>query len=155
MYCPKCGSQNVDKSKFCRGCGAELSNVLAALEGKKPKSSTSLAERAISLNSRGIRGVLGGIGFLFVAAVIWSRPPYDGIFWLLPLTFASIFVSTGISRFVQARGLKALSKGSDQLTLASGQMDYVKPQRSIYETDDLVPASVTEHTTTNLSQREK
>ena len=155
MYCPKCGSQNADETKFCRGCGAELSNVLAALEGKKPKSSTSLAERAISLNSRGIRGVLGGIGFLFVAAVIWSRPPYDGIFWLLPLTFASIFVSTGISRFVQARGLKALSKGSDQLTFASGQMDYVKPQRSIYETDDLVPASVTEHTTTNLSQREK
>ena len=153
MFCPKCGSQNADETKFCRGCGAELSNILAALEVKKPKSSTSLAEKAIALNSRGIRGVLGGIGFLFVAGVIWSRPPYDGIFWLLPLTFAFIFVSTGISRFVQARGLKALSKGSDQLTLPPGQMDYIKPQRSIYETDDLVPESVTENTTTNLSRK--
>lgn len=153
MYCPKCGSQNVEKSKFCRGCGADVGEVTAALEGKKPKSSTSLAEKAIALNSRGIRGVLGGIGFLFVAAVIWSRPPYDGIFWLLPLTFAFIFVSTGISRFVQARGLKALVMKDAPAALPPGQMDYIKPQRSIYETDDLVPASVTEHTTTNLSQK--
>ena len=155
MYCPKCGSQNVDRSKFCRGCGADLEVVTAALEGKKPKSSTSLAEKAIALNSRGIRGVLGGIGFLFVAAVIWSRPPYDGIFWLLPLTFAFIFVSTSVSRFVQARGLKALAVKDEYAALPPGQMDYAKPLRSIYETDDLVPASVTEHTTTNLSQSKK
>ncbi len=153
MYCPKCGSQNVEKSKFCRGCGADLDGVTTALEGKPPKSSTSLAEKAIALNSRGIYGVLAGIGFLFVAAVIWSRPPYDGIFWLLPLTFAFVFIATGISRFVQARGLKALAIKDDPAALPPGQMDYIRPQRSIYETDDLVPASVTEHTTTNLSQK--
>ena len=153
MFCPKCGSQNVEKSKFCRGCGADVGDVTALVAGKPPKSSASLAEKAIALNSRGIYGVLAGIGFLFVAAVIWSRPPYDGIFWLLPLTFAFIFVSTGISRFVQARGLKALVMKDAPAALPPGQMDYIKPQRSIYETDDLVPASVTEHTTTNLSQK--
>ena len=154
MYCPKCGSQNFEKSKFCRGCGADVGDVTAVVAGKQAKATMSLAEKAIALNSRGIRGVLGGIGFLFVAAVIWSRPPYDGIFWLLPLTLAFVWLSTGISRFVQARGLKVLSKDRDQLTLPPSQMDYIKPLRSIYETDDLAPASVTEHTTTNLSQKQ-
>ena len=154
MYCPKCGSQNVEKSKFCRGCGADVSNVMTALEGKPSgKAPLTRAERAIAINSRGIRGVLGGIGFLFVAWVIWSRPPYDGIFWLLPLTFAFIFVATGISRFVQARGLKALDIKNEPTALPPGEMDYIKPQHSIYETDDLAPVSVTENTTTNLSQK--
>lgn len=153
MFCPKCGSQNVDKSKFCRGCGADVVDVTALVADKQAKSPMSLAEKAIALNSRGIRGVLGGVGFLFVAAVIWSRPPYDGIFWLLPLTLAFVWLSTGISRFVQAHGLKALAMQNEPVVLPPGQMDYIKPQRSIYDTDDLIPASVTEHTTTNLSQK--
>lgn len=87
------------------------------------------------------------------AAVIWSSPPYDGIFWLLPLTLAFVWLSTGISRFVQARALKALAMKDEPAALPPSQMDYARPVRSIYETDDLIPASVTEHTTTNLSQK--
>ena len=32
----KCGLQNADNAKFCRSCGADLSNVLAVVEGKLP-----------------------------------------------------------------------------------------------------------------------
>jgi hypothetical protein len=36
MYCPKCGTQNVDDASFCRGCGVNLSLVPQALEGRVP-----------------------------------------------------------------------------------------------------------------------
>ena len=37
MFCPKCGLQNAEEAKFCRGCGTDLSNVLAVVEGKLPE----------------------------------------------------------------------------------------------------------------------
>ncbi len=33
MFCPNCGSQNQDQSKFCRRCGTNLAVVTSALAG--------------------------------------------------------------------------------------------------------------------------
>ncbi len=166
MFCPKCGSQNADETKFCRGCGAKLSDVLASLEdvwpesgGKNPRSRTkpplTREERAIALNSRGIRGTIGGAGFLFISMVVYSRPPQDGILWLWPLAFAIIFLSTGFSRLIQARGLRALTrKEQAEKLLPEARTEFVQPPRSLYETDDLQPMSVTERTTNLLKMDE-
>ena len=153
MFCPKCGSQNVEKSKFCRGCGADLGDVTALVAGKPP--ARSLAEKHIDLYSRGVRGLLLGLGFLIVSGLGFVLSTRGPAFSLFALMFAFVFLATGISRFVQARGLKALDMKDEPAALPPGQMDYIKPSRSIYETDDLVPASVTEHTTTNLSQKQE
>ena len=34
MFCPKCGTQNPEKGKFCRTCGTDLAPVSEALSGK-------------------------------------------------------------------------------------------------------------------------
>src|SRR2546428_5929751 len=36
MYCPKCGIQNNDETKFCRGCGENLKVVLQAMSRRLP-----------------------------------------------------------------------------------------------------------------------
>ncbi len=151
MFCPKCGLQNADETKFCRGCGANLSSVLAAVD-KKKRPKLTLAEKHIALYSRGIRGILTGIGFLIISAVVYNIAPQIMYSLWFSLTFAFVWIAAGISRLIQAKGIKELSKRVEPAALASGQADYIKPSRSIYETDDLTgrPLSVTERTTTHL-----
>ena len=71
---------------------------------------------------------------------------------VLSLAFGFLFVGTGISRLIHARGLKALGKRDEPVLLVPGQADYIKPRGSIYQTDDLhaQPLSITERTTTHL-----
>lgn len=155
MFCPKCGSRNADESKFCRACGADLSNVLAVVEGKTP-AELPLAEKRIELSSAGLRGLILGVGFLIVAGLGFAWSTRSAVIGFFALAFAFVFLATGISRFVQANALKRLREPMvpDHVpALAPGQADYIQPSRPLFETDDLAaaPQSVTEHTTTRLA----
>jgi hypothetical protein len=152
MFCPKCGSQNSDGTRFCRGCGADVGNVLAVVEGN-PVS--PLSEKYIDLYSRGVRGLLLGFGFLIVSGVSFAISIRLAVLGVFALAFAVFFLSTGISRFVQAKALKRLREPKTDPSireLTPGDTEYVKPTRSLYETDELVrtPHSITENTTTHL-----
>lgn len=158
MYCPKCGTQNDDKTKFCRGCGSDMSSVLAVVT-QKPATTTSLAERHIDLYSRGVRGVMLSIGFLIISGLSFVFRSPTSALWLFMMAFAVFFMATGLSRFVQAKALRALDQGGSpdggrpnaNAALGQGTADYIQPpSRSIYQTDNLVPQSVTERTTTHL-----
>ena len=153
MFCPKCGSQNADETKFCRGCGADLSNVLAVIEGRTPAE--PLVEKEIELWSRGWRGMIGGLGFLIVAGLGFGLSQRTWVMGFVGLRFGFVFLAMGISRFVQARALKRLRQpraSASPDALSPGDVDYVQPSRSLFGTDDLIaaPRSITEHTTTRL-----
>lgn len=155
MYCPKCGLQNGDATKFCRGCGSDLGNVLAVVEGK-PAENLALAEKQIDLFSSGIRGLMIGLGFLIVSGISFGISVRLAVLGIFALAFASFFVGTGIARLVQARALRRLrEESSPPPALASGETEYIKPVRSIYDTDELnaIPGSITERTTTHLKKR--
>ena len=166
MFCPKCGIENPDNGKFCRSCGANLSNVLAVVEGDLLPEQMLIAEdNSAELFSTGIRNIILGFGFLFAAVFLFMIPPRDGVFWLLMMIPGFSLFASGVSRLVKADALKkeraarttvikqsTFAANQPKKELLPSQTDYVKPQKSIYETDDLVaePLSVTEVTTRHL-----
>ena len=160
MFCPKCGSPNVDDTKFCRVCGAEVSNMPAAMATKRT-GNLSLAEKQIDLYGSGMRGTLIGLGFVIssgIAFAVSMRAAVLALFALFFLAFASYFLGTGISRILQARALKRLiDRDRPELTATTDAAlpDPFKPAHSIYENEDLaqLPTSVTEHTTMHLDKR--
>jgi len=160
MFCPKCGSQNADETKFCRGCGADVSNALVPatpasgrrFSGKKGSGALSIEEQQIELFSRGIRGLIMGGGLFVVSALAFVLSERGLTFSLFMLAFGFLLVGTGISRLIHARGLKRLVETREPPALTPGQADYLKPRGSIYNTDDLLrePTSITERTTNLL-----
>lgn len=150
MFCPKCGSQGGDESKFCRGCGADLSHVLAVVEGKEPIG-RELQEKYVEQFSRGVRGLFMGGGFFLVSVVGYLITTNALPVSLFAMLLAFVFLGTGFSRLIHAAGLRRLSRGDTPLTLEEGRADYLKPAGSIYDTDELAqPMSVTDRTTRHL-----
>lgn len=162
MFCPKCGVENPDNGKFCRGCGANLSSVLAVVDGSlSEESGLSAKNSPTELFSTGIRNIVLGFGFMGVGFFLFMIPPRNGIFWLLMMIPGFILLASGIGRVIRAEAAKkeakeinqrALSANPPNRALPPSQTDYVKPKARIYETDDLAaqPRSVTEGTTRHL-----
>jgi hypothetical protein len=166
MFCPKCAAQNADETKFCRACGADISSVLAVVDGL-PTPRQARSEKYIDLYSSGIRNLMLALGFLFISMEVYRIPPTDTYIWLLLMIPAFPLVASGVSRLLKAKGLKALSQSEasqpmslpgsiSDAFLPSAQGEFIKPEASVYETDDLleVPSSVTEHTTRRLKSGE-
>src|SRR5688572_9448376 len=154
MFCPKCGSRNTDESKFCRGCGADVSNVLALVEGR-PADVPALAQKHIDVFSSGVRGVISGVGLLLVAGVAYGISSRTAVLVIFALAFAFIFIGAGVSRLVKAKAMKRLlqpKSAEPPAALSPGEPEFITPTRSIYQTDDLdaTPRTVTEHTTRHL-----
>jgi len=157
MFCPKCGSKNAEETKFCRGCGADLSNALAIVGGRSADD-VALAVKHIDLFSSGLRGLMVGLGFLIVAGLAFGISTRLAFMGLFALAFGFFFAATGVARLVQAKALKKLrepKKEQPTPSLPSGEPAYITPPRSIYETDDLAatPLSITENTTTHLDEK--
>ncbi len=143
-----------------------MGNVLAVVEGSLlPEQMLVAEENYAELYSTGIRNVILGFGFLFAAVFLFMIPPRDGIFWLLMMIPGFSLLASGISRLVKADAPKKEREMKttfiEQPTFATNQpikelpptqTDYVRPAKSIYETDDLVgeSLSVTEDTTRHL-----
>lgn len=169
MFCPKCGTQNPDDGKFCRGCGANLSNVLAFVDGTlSVEKGLTVENNPTELYSTGIRNTILGAGFLAVGMLLFTIPG-STFFWVLMLIPAFCLIASGASRMIKSEAIKkeraAKTSFIRQPTFAANQpikelpptqADYIKPPNSIYKTDyktDYLvgePPSVTEPTTRQL-----
>lgn len=161
MYCPNCGTQNVDNASFCRACGTNLSLVPQALAGRMPAGNpTPSAEadrrarrrqrrdRPPSLDSA-IKSFFMGVGFIFVALAAKTYAPAGQVWWFWMLIPACTMIGGGIAEYARLRE----SRKTPPLSTPNYTPPAVAPPRSAHELPprpaaDYYPhASVTENTT--------
>jgi hypothetical protein len=138
MFCPKCGLQNSDDTKFCRSCGVDLGNVLAVIEGRTPDRLPQ-SKQYNDLFSSGIRNLILGFGFSFVSIL---------------LLFTRLVKASGVEpkKTADVTPPNSLPATRSNPALPPIQTEYIKPSKPIYESSDLAgqPLSVTEATTRHL-----
>ncbi len=166
MYCPNCGTENIEGAKFCRACGANVSLVPQALTGQlqqqsqTPDNTKGEKEEPVSIQ-HGFTTMFMGIAFFFVTAMAWRFAPAGKIwaFWMLIPAF--MFFGKGIGSVLQAYreqpktvpNIQTHSQPNPQLQpLFQSQPQRVSalPPRN---TNEFIPTplSVTENTTRHLN----
>ncbi len=158
MFCPKCGTQNKDEQKFCRGCGQSLSAMQLALEGRLEETVQTLTKSFEKLASGGVTLMIFTV--IALAATLFS--PFTAIINLAlgliigaPMVFIGAKqVQTAIKQLELKERAKALPK-AEHAAIAFTDA----PQKSlpaVPDTDPLAinptPVSVTEHTTHHLNR---
>ena len=139
MYCPKCGTRNIEEAKFCRLCGSAFQGLA------KPAQALPVSPNY----GRAFRPLFIGIGFLIIALI--SVFSHHGFWWMM---FPAIsLVSRGVSRLVRIKQAHLYNALPQQTRMLD---DNVPPQMppATYSnvrarpTGELIaPPSVTENTT--------
>jgi hypothetical protein len=129
MFCPKCGVENPDNGKFCRGCGANLTHVLAVVDGeilikddltveddfaklyeakikKGIEKSMESENNYADLYSTGIRNVILGLGFFLVGLFLKVMPPHDTFLWVLMMIPGFCLLASGVRRILKSEVMK-------------------------------------------------
>ena len=106
MFCPKCGTQNLETGRFCRQCGADLGNIPDALSGNLQKTPLPLLDRKgkpINWESAIVK-IFSGLAFITVAIILGLTGVAGGRewwFWMLIPGFGAL--GSGIAQIVQLK----------------------------------------------------
>ena len=150
MFCPKCGTQAIDGTKFCRSCGADLEVVSAALTGKLAltnQNSLKKSKKDDCENSNDpdrlwnsfIRNTMVGLAFIAIAIYLTVSGKMGGNvwgFWLLIPGAGS--VAGGISSYLKIRRIERTRRefqslaaaGRNDAPLFSAQSSFALPPNS-------------------------
>jgi hypothetical protein len=160
MFCPKCGIQNKDEQKFCRGCGQSLTSLQVALNLKLEETATKLTKDMDKLASGAVTMAI----FLMIAFLVHT---FGGdritvtLNLFLGLLIGGSLTYAGIKRL--KRSIKSLDPKEQAKPLAKADpAGFELPDLAsvampaVPDTDPLVvePASlaITEHTTHHLNR---
>lgn len=79
MYCPKCGMEIADDSRFCMGCGEKMDDLTAGefTENTAEEDSFALPEYDGKLHLGEL--LLGNLGPAFLITLIFNLEIYKGI----------------------------------------------------------------------------
>lgn len=80
MYCPKCGIQNNDETKFCRGCGENLKVISQAMSKRLPvilasKMDAYLERKNSRIRRDSIYSAFSGCIFIFAGLYLMIETP--------------------------------------------------------------------------------
>lgn len=167
MFCPKCGTDNADGSKFCRACGVNISLVPQALSDGLPQEKkkedydwsdwdwsdlSNLRHLKRASISSGTSKAFLGLAFLIIA-IILSTSPMGWSWWYWMLIPAFAMLGKGIGEIWQAKSeeKKALltKQTQQQLQFQPAQQINSLPPRNTTEFIN-APPSITENTTRHL-----
>lgn len=168
MYCPQCGTDNLDSASFCRGCGANISLVPQALTGSLPASAPAETDdddddgrwrrrkgrKGPPSIERGIKNIFSGLAFLFVALSIRYFMPGGFAWWFWMLIPAFSMLGGGVAEIVRLKvekpaALPAAPPSGVRPLMSAAERARSLPQRN---TAELIPQppSITEGTTRHL-----
>ena len=161
MFCPKCATQNVDSSSYCRSCGANISLVPQALTGQFPTTSEPQLPDRLSKRRRrpeasieeAIRTTTMGVAFVIISFLVARYAPAGEIWWFWMLIPAFALLGKGFSEVYRVRMAKNQAQSN-----AQPQLNTVRPQNLPGpQTGELRPPvpSVTEGTTRHLGVEAK
>jgi hypothetical protein len=174
MFCPKCGAQNIEDAKFCRGCGADIGLVPQAMTGEL------LTKRAVGYDAAGqpydekghrirkkkeppridkaIGNIFSGIGFLLVAFSVLLFFPGGRVWWFWLLLPAFSMLGGGVAEYARFKQSKYEENKLPQLeprpvmSTPPARVSALPPR----DTSELVPPpSVTEGTTRHLDIKQE
>ncbi|MFY9556410.1 MAG: zinc-ribbon domain-containing protein [Blastocatellia bacterium] len=170
MYCPKCGSNNLDDIKFCTRCGTNLNVVSEALSGKPSNQNPSdermtnaLKDYYASRRAVMIGGLLIPVGAAILAVMsTLGLPETLAVVALIALGIgltvygASVGI-WGIRHWIDSTSemkVLRLSDSSPALTPTSKDLSSAPPVvlAQQYATDPIEAGSITERTTRELEQ---
>jgi hypothetical protein len=172
MYCPQCGTQTEQKTKFCKSCGLKLADHARLLE--EPRE----AERMTQEQSRREKRMMAGVTFTMVTAFdtfiflltfglvtlfhFEVKEYQASLIMLLAFLFASLamgavsafyIISSGFFKNIRERQLRAelalLEQKRKALEEMNTPINQAIPQSPRMKTEAEAP-SVTEHTTREL-----
>ncbi|MBC7796966.1 MAG: hypothetical protein H7Z37_08845, partial [Pyrinomonadaceae bacterium] len=149
MFCPKCGANAIEGTKFCRTCGTDLSVISEVLTGKlmiqdssndnKKGSKRKLLFSSEDLTSGAYKSLFTGLAFAVIVVFLMVTNTIGGrvwAFWLLIPAFAML--GKAISDLTKAKQLAqkiavnqnstpSLDKTPVQPTLNEPQIDVLPP----------------------------
>jgi hypothetical protein len=141
MFCPKCGAENPDRTRYCRSCRHELSAHRLVLEGKVDDAGTDLraGSRLISIGLV----ALAILKLNLIMNIIFGPSVFSVTFMATAFLLVALPVTiAGVVRIRRAK--RALQQPEEGTSIAS----------SVTAELDAAPPSVTEHTTLELREPE-
>lgn len=150
MYCPKCAAQNADESRFCRACGANLSLITQAMEGRLPEAADSRFARALRKKrepsiERAVTSLFVGLGFLTVALGIGLTGEKGAFTMLIP---AFYFLGRGVAQIISLQSAAKQAQPPLPSPMHPATTNELSPAQLPARS---LPVSITEETTRALS----